>query len=226
MKLGVLFSGGKDSTFALHLASEKEEVVCLITLISKNEESYMFHTPNIGIAGLQAEAMELPVIQKSTDGKKEDELLDLKDAIAQAIRDYKIEGIVSGAIESVYQSERIQRICSQLDVWCFNPLWKRRQREHLEEIVDKGYEVIISGVFAYPLDTRWLGKKLDRDLIEKLLALKEKFEVSPSGEGGEIETTVLDAPLFKRRIEILDSEVAGKGNSGVLRIKNARLISK
>ena len=113
-----------------------------------------------------------------------------------------------------------------MDVWCFNPLWKRRQREHLEEIVDKGYEVIISGVFAYPLDTRWLGKKLDRDLVEKLLALKEKFEVSPSGEGGEIETTVLDAPLFKRRIEILDSEVAGKGNSGVLRIKNARLISK
>jgi ABC transporter with metal-binding/Fe-S-binding domain ATP-binding protein len=226
MKLGVLFSGGKDSTVALHMAAEKEEVACLITLVSKNEESYMFHTPNIGVTELQARAMKLPILQKQTEGKKEDELADLKDAIAQAASDYKIEGVVSGAIESVYQSERIQRICSQLDIWCFNPLWKRDQKEHLEEIVTKGYEVIISGVFAYPLDSTWIGKKLDRSLTEKLLVLKEKFDVSPSGEGGEIETTVLDAPLFKRRIEILDSEVAGKGNSGVLRIKNARLISK
>ena len=226
MKLGVLFSGGKDSTFALHMAAEKEEVACLITLASKNEESYMFHTPNIGVTSLQAEAMELPILQKPTEGKREDELADLKDAIAQAVRDYKIEGVVSGAIESVYQSERIQRICSQLDVWCFNPLWKRRQKEHLEEIVEKGYDVIISGVFAYPLDSTWLGKRLDRDLTEKLLLLKEKFDVSPSGEGGEIETTVLDAPLFKKRIEVLGSEVAGKGNSVVLRIKNVRLISK
>jgi len=56
MKLGVLFSGGKDSTFALHKAAEKEEVVCLITLVSENKESFMFHTPNIDVTALQAEA--------------------------------------------------------------------------------------------------------------------------------------------------------------------------
>jgi ABC transporter with metal-binding/Fe-S-binding domain ATP-binding protein len=226
MKLGVLFSGGKDSTFALHLAREKEDVSCLITVISKNEESYMFHTPNIGITLLQAEAMNLPIIQRATEGKPERELSDLKEAIIQAIRDYRIGGIVSGAIESVYQSERIQRICSQLEIWCFNPLWKRNQREHLEGILAEGYEVIISGVFAYPLDGTWLGKKLDRDLTKKLLMLQQEFGVSPSGEGGEIETTVLDAPLFKKRIEILDSEVDAKDNSGVLRIKKARLSPK
>ncbi|TRO53705.1 TIGR00289 family protein, partial [Candidatus Bathyarchaeota archaeon] len=45
-------------------------------------------------------------------------------------------------------------------------------------------------------------------------------------EGGEIETTVLDAPLFKKKIEILDSEMEAKGNSGVFRIKKARLTGK
>jgi ABC transporter with metal-binding/Fe-S-binding domain ATP-binding protein len=226
MKLGVLFSGGKDSTFALHLAAEKEDIACLITVVSKNEESYMFHTPNIGVTTLQAEAMSLPIVQTATEGKRERELIDLKEAIVQAIKDHSIEGVVSGAIESVYQSERIQRICSQLNIWCFNPLWKRDQREHLEEIVAKGYEVIISGIFAYPMDWAWLGKRLDRALVRKLLLLKEEFSVSPSGEGGEIETTVLDAPLFRKRIEILDSEVDAKGNSGVLRIKKARFSPK
>lgn len=226
MKLGVLFSGGKDSTFALHMASEREEIACLIAMLSKNEESYMFHTPNIDITALQAEAMELPILQKTTVGRQDEELSDLKEAIAQAIREYKIEGVVSGAIESVYQSERIQRICSQLDVWCFNPLWKRDQREHLEELVAKGYDVIISGIFAYPLDETWLGKRFDRDLIGKLLSLRDRFGISPSGEGGEIETTVLDAPLFKKRIKILESEVEAKGNSGVLRLTEVRLVQK
>ena len=69
MKLGVLFSGGKDSTLALHKAAEKEEVTCLITLRSRNPESYMFHTPNIDLTALQAEALGLPLVTKGTEGK-------------------------------------------------------------------------------------------------------------------------------------------------------------
>jgi diphthine-ammonia ligase len=226
MRLGVLFSGGKDSTLALHKTAEKEEVVCLITLVSQNKESFMFHTPNIDITALQAEAMSLPLIQKVTEGKPEEELKDLEEAIAQAVKDFQIEGVVSGAVESVYQSKRIQRICNRLGVWCFNPLWKRNQKAMLEEIVAKGFRVIISGVFAYPLDRDWLGKEVDRELIEKLAFLEKEFGLSPSGEGGEIETTVLDAPLFKKKIEVLDCEVEAKGNSGVFRIKLARLIAK
>ena len=86
--------------------------------------------------------------------------------------------------------------------------------------------MIISGVFAYPLDSIWLGKEVNTELIGKLLRLEKEFGLSPSGEGGEIETTVLDAPLFKKKIEILDYEVDAKGNSGVFRIKQARLTAK
>jgi diphthine-ammonia ligase len=226
MKLGVLFSGGKDSTLALHKAAEKEEVVCLITLVSRNKESFMFHTPNIDVTDLQAKAIGLPLIQKVTEGKPEEELEDLEEAVAQAVEDFRIEGIVTGAVESVYQSERIQRVCNRLGVWCFNPLWKRDQKALLEEIVAKGFKVIISGVFAYPLDRDWLGKEIDKELIRKLVLLGKEFGLSPSGEGGEIETTVLDAPLFKKKIEVLEYEVEAKGNSGVFRIKRARLTAK
>ena len=226
MQLGVLFSGGKDSTLALHLAAEKEEVVCLITILSKNKESYMFHTPNIDVTALQAEALGLPQITKTTEGEKEKELSDLEDAIAEAARKFQIEGIVTGAVESVYQAERVQRICNRLGLWCFNPLWKHNQKALLEELLKKQFKVIISGVFAYPLDEKWLGKQIDTQLIDRLVDLQQKYGLSPSGEGGEIETTVLDAPLFKKKIDVLDYSIEAKGNSGVFRIKQARLVSK
>lgn len=226
MRYGVLFSGGKDSTLALHKAAEKEEVVCLITLVSENEESFMFHTPNIDLTGLQAEALDLPLIRKVTEGKPEEELDDLEEAITRTVKDFNIDSIVTGAVDSVYQTTRVQQICNRLDLWCVNPLWKRNQKALLEEVIAKDFKAVISGVFAYPLDKSWLGKQIDEDLIEKLVALNEMYGLNPSGEGGEIETTVLDAPLFKKKIEILDFEVEAQGNSGVFRIKQARLTEK
>jgi len=226
MRLGVLFSGGKDSTLALLKARERETVVCLISLFSENKESYMFHTPNIAVTKLQTEAMDLPQVIKTTKGLEEKEVNDLEAALNDAKKNFNIDGVVTGAIESVYQAERIQRVCHDLDLWCFNPLWKRNQKELLEEIVRNGFKVIISGVFAYPLDESWLGKQIDKELVARLVRLQLEYGLSPSGEGGEIETTVLDAPMFQSRIEILDSEVQAEGNAGVYVIKKAKLTKK
>jgi diphthine-ammonia ligase len=226
MRLGVLFSGGKDSTLALHMAAEKEEVACLITLVSKNPESYMFHTPNIDITVLQAEALGLPLVSVATEGQKEAELNDLERAIIEAKTQFNLDGIVTGAIESVYQASRVQLICNRLNVWCFNPLWKHDQKKLLETLVKQKFQVVISGIFAYPLDEKWLGTQVDMPMIERLVKLQGQYGISPSGEGGEIETTVLDAPLFKKRIEVLGSNVAARGNSGVFIINQARLVPK
>ena len=226
MKLAVLFSGGKDSTLALHRAVEKETVSCLISIVSMNKSSFMFHTPNIDLTGLQAEALELPLIRRLTEGKPEEELEDLKKAIGEAVETFGIEGVVTGAIESVYQAERIQRICHEEDLWCINPLWKRNQQDLLEEILERNFQVIISGVFAYPLDESWLGKTLDKGLVERLLRLGREYGISPSGEGGEIETTVLDAPLFRRRIDVLEARVEMEKTSGTYVIKKTGLADK
>ncbi len=226
MRLGVLFSGGKDSTLALHLAAEKDAVVCLITLVSKNKESYMFHTPNIDVTGLQAEALRLPLVSVITEGKKEEELADLEKAILEAKSKFGIEGIVTGAVESVYQSTRIQLICDKLELQCYNPLWKLDQKALLEMLIQRKFKVIISGIFAYPLDEAWLGKRIDKKIIAQLVELQAKYGISPSGEGGEIETTVLDAPMFKQKLEVTDAAVDARGNSGVYIIKQVRLVAK
>ena len=226
MKLGVLFSGGKDSTLALLRAMEHEEVVCLISVISRNSESFMFHTPNISLTKLQAEAIGLPLVEQVTEGVKEEELADLKKAIEAAVRQYNIEGVVTGAIESVYQATRVQKICSELSLWCFNPLWKKDQEELVKEVISEGFEAIIGGIFAYPLTKDFLGRKITPKVLKELVAMRDKYSISPSGEGGEIETSVLDAPFFGKRIIIEDFEVAGEEHSATFIIRKARLEKK
>jgi len=219
MKLAVLFSGGKDSCLALQKAMETDEVACLITIVSENPESYMFHTPNIELTKLQAEAAGLPLVRRVTKGVREKELEDLKAAISEAAERFGIEGVVTGAVESVYQSSRVQKICDDLGLWCFNPLWLKGQKELLEEILDSGFRVIISGVFAYPFSRKWLGRVIDAHAVGELLELHKKYSISPAGEGGEFETTVLDAPFFKKALVVADSHVRWEGDSGVLEIR-------
>jgi len=214
MRLGVLFSGGKDSAYVTYLAKKAGyEVRCLITLDSKNNESFMFHTPAIGLTKKQAEVMNLPLVFEKTAGKKEDELKDLERAIKSAVKKYKLVGIVTGALESVYQASRVQTICNKLKIECFNPLWQKDQIELLEELTKNRFEIIISGVFAYPLDKKWIGRKIDEKFIEEVKILQDKYKINPAGEGGEFESFVLNCLLFNRGLKVKKITAHGEKNS-------------
>jgi len=219
MKLGVLFSGGKDSCYAAYLAKEQgHDLACLIAMISKNPESYMFHTPNITRTEKQAEVMNIPLLVHKTPGVKEEELKELKEAIQIAKEKYSIEGIVTGALHSEYQRSRIKKICDELDLECINPLWHMDELEYLEKIVASKFKVIIIGVAAYPLDQTWLQREIDKDFIEEVKDLKEEYQIHPAGEGGEFETYVVNCPLFERELKITKHEAKGEGNSWQLDI--------
>ena len=223
MKLGVLFSGGKDSYLALQYASEENEIICLLTLESKKEDSWMFHTPAIEWTKLQAEAMGLNHLTKETSGIKEEELDDLKIIIESAVSEYSIEGIVTGALASVYQSTRIQKICNELNLWCFNPLWQMPQSVLLQELISNNVDSIITGVAAEPFDDSWLGRSINSSCIDDLLALESSHRINPAGEGGEIESFVVQAPLFTKSISVVKSQKHYSNFSGRLEIQEAFL---
>jgi diphthine-ammonia ligase len=226
MRLGVLCSGGKDSLFACGMALEREEVACLISVLSRNVESYLFHTPNVPFVRLQAEAAGLPLVEGTTEGKKEEELRDLASVIASARDRHEIEGIVTGAILSVYQATRVQRIARELGLWCFNPLWHTDQEAYLDALVEQGYEVIVAGVFSEPFDATWLGRKIDPAAIRLLKQYAKRHRITLTGEGGEYETFVTDAPFFKKKIEILDSSTEYRNYRGLFSIRAARLVER
>ncbi|MCJ7571174.1 MAG: diphthine--ammonia ligase [Candidatus Thermoplasmatota archaeon] len=219
MNCAVLFSGGKDSTYAAYLAKKEGYTIsCLISIISENPESYMFHTPSILKVEKQAEVMNIPIIKWDTKGEKELELVDLENAIKKAKDEYNIETIVTGAVQSIYQVSRIKKICDKLDINCFNPLWQKNQIQLLQELVENKFEIIIIGVFAYPLDKKWLGRKIDKKFIEDVKKLQEKFYINPAGEGGEFETFVVNCPLFEKKLKIINKEIMGKKNSWKMEI--------
>jgi len=201
MKVGALISGGKDSLAAAYKASKEHNLVCLIALKSKNPESYMFHIPNIDLVKLQAEAMQLPLVFLETEGIKEEELNDLKDAIEIAKEKYKIRGLVSGAIASNYQKERIEATCLDLDLKSITPLWNIIPFVYARELL-RDFHIIITGIAAEGLDESELGKRFNLSFLDKI----KKLEVHKFGEGGEFETFVLNCPLFKKEIEIQQAE--------------------
>lgn len=214
MKVGVLFSGGKDSTYAALLARKAgHEIECLITLFSENQDSFMFHTPAIELTKKQAALMRIPLVTRETKGEEEKELKDLTKIIEKAKIKYNLKAIVTGALASDYQASRISDICKQFGLECINPLWHKDQIELLRELVKNKFEIIISGVAAYPLDKKWIGRRIDEKFIEDVKLLQDKYKVNPAGEGGEFESLVLNCPLFHKRLSVNILDISGEGNS-------------
>jgi len=220
MKTAVLFSGGKDSCYSAYLAKKQgHKLTCLISVVSKNKESYMFHTPSIKKTKAQAKVIGLPLLIQKTKGEKEKELKDLEKVIARAKKKFRIEAIVTGALYSEYQRSRIRKICDKLNLKCINPLWQKHEIEYLQELIKNKFEVIITAVAAYPLDQTWLGRTINGKFIQDVKPLKQKYKIHPAGEGGEFETFVLNCPLFEKPLQIKKKKISGEGNSWRMDVK-------
>ena len=223
MRLAGLFSGGKDSCYAARLAEEEgHDVDFLVSMRSENPDSYMFHTVNIGLTELQAYAWDKEHVEAKTRGAKEKELDDLK----TCLDGLDVEGVVTGAIASSYQKERVDSICGELGLEHVSPLWGRERVGLLNEMLRSGIVVVFSAVAAHGLDQKWLGAKLDRQAVNRLVELRDRFGVDPCGEGGEYESLVLDAPWFRYRIEVKRAERSWDGVSGRYIVAEADLRPK
>ncbi|RLJ03180.1 MAG: TIGR00289 family protein [Candidatus Aenigmatarchaeota archaeon] len=220
MGYAALFSGGKDSTYTLYLALRNGyEVTYLISMISENVESYMYHTPNMHLVELLAESIGIKLVKGWTRGEKEKEVDDLR-AVLEKLG---VEGVVVGAIASKYQKERVERVCETLGLKMYAPLWGVNVDDYMEDLV-KRFEVMITAVGAEGLGREWLGRILDKDALEELKKLREIYGIHIAGEGGEYETLVLNGPIFRKRLVVEDYDVVWEGNSGYLKIKKAVLV--
>ncbi|WP_296785942.1 TIGR00289 family protein [uncultured Methanobrevibacter sp.] len=226
MSVAILFSGGKDSTMAVYAALEaKEDVKYLLSMKSKNDESYMFHVPNIHVTDLLSEALDIPIMSVETDGVKEEELEDLKAAFVE-LKNLGVEAIYTGALYSVYQKSRIEKLGDEVGLEIISPYWHVDELEYMRKIVSLGFKIMICGVAAWGLDESWLGRIIDDDTIDELVKLNEKYHVDIAFEGGEAETLAVDGPIFKKRIEILKYKKEWHLDSGVFIIEDAVLREK
>jgi diphthine-ammonia ligase len=220
MRLATLFSGGKDSVLATYIMEgQGHEVGILVNVRPRDPHSWVFHTPNLAILPLMAEAMGKKLVTVDSSGTEQD---DLK-ALAQVLSGLEVEGVVTGAIASDYQWDRINHVCEGLGLKVFSPLWRKDQGMLMEELLDSSIKAVLVSVSAEGLDSSWLGKEIDRSMLESLRKVAQRRGMNLAGEGGEYETTVLDSPLHAQAMRIVESETYTARDGGSLKIIKAQL---
>lgn len=223
MKLAALYSGGKDSTFALYLAEQMgHEISCLVNIVPTDKASWIFHTPNLNAVPIMAEAMDIPLLCTESDGSEDGDL----DALKKALTGLDIDGVVVGALWSDYQWDRMNRVLGDLDLVMIAPLWRKSQDMIYDEMVAAGIDAVIVGVFAEGLDEKWLGMHIDSENKSKLIELRSRYGISIMGEGGEYESMTLDSPIHKRRLVIKESNIECARYSGTLNVASVVLEDK
>ncbi len=194
-----------------------------MSVLPKSVESLMFHFPNVHWTKIQAEAMRLP--HRSIEVGK-DELLSLQRGLHTIQAELGVDGVVTGAVASDYQKSRIDRVCDTLGLKSFAPLWRKDPKILVNDLRSSGFRIILSGVGAAGLDESWLGQELTTQRWALLEKVSRKYGIHLTGEGGEYETFVIDAPNFEKRVSVDKIASQWDGQSGHLIIERARLQGK
>ena len=225
MKLACLFSGGKDSTYAIHLAKKQgHDVVCLLSIFTKSEESHLLHHPNLKWTKLQSESMKIPQLTIiSNSDETDDELIVMEKLLQNAKEQFQIDGLVHGGIKSKFQKEKFETLCLKLNLVSIAPLWGTDPNEYMNELLDSNFHFMMITVSSDGLDEQWLGKLISKSDIEVLNNLSDKFGFNLNFEGGESETFVIDCPLFSNPIKINEFTKNWDGYRGRFEIVDAEL---
>ena len=225
MKLACLFSGGKDSTYAIHLAKKQgHDVVCLLSIFTKSEESHLLHHPNLKWTKLQSESMKIPQLTIiSNSDETEDELIVMEKLLQNAKEQFQIDGLVHGGIKSKFQKEKFESLCLKLNLVSIAPLWGTDPNEYMNELLDSNFHFMMITVSSDGLDEQWLGKLILKSDIDILNNLSNKFGFNLNFEGGESETFVIDCPLFSNPIKINEFTKNWDGYRGRFEIVDAEL---
>ena len=225
MKLACLFSGGKDSTYAIHLAKKQgHDVVCLLSIFPKSEESHLLHHPNLRWTKLQSESMNIPQLTIiSNSNETSDELIVMEKLLQNAKEQFQIDGLVHGGIKSKFQKEKFETLCLKLNLVSIAPLWGTDPKEYMNQLLDSNFHFMMITVSSDGLDEQWLGKLISKSDIEVLNNLSDKFGFNLNFEGGESETFVIDCPLFSNPIKINKFTKNWDGYRGRFEIVDAEL---
>jgi diphthine-ammonia ligase len=175
------------------------------------------HRLNSWLLRLVSETLEIPAVTTEKDIK----------SIRKSLKKLKADLIISGVTVTPEHMDWYSEICNPIHVKHYAPLWGKKPLAALTEIERLGFQTIIIEVDAsWGSHKNWIGKKLDKPLIQEMKKLEKEQKINPSGELGAYHTFVLDCPLYKKRINIIDSEIIKENSKRYFVIKNANLQPK
>jgi diphthine-ammonia ligase len=225
MNIAILFSGGKDSVYSTWVVQHQGwNINTLLTVMPYSRDSLLFHHPNVEWTHLQAEAMGLA--HRTIRAAQNNELMDLSHDLVRLKTDQAVSGLVTGAVASDYQKNRFDNMCDAIGLKTYAPLWHKNPKRLVEDLKKAGFRIILTAVAAKGLDESWLGRELSDQEWSRLERLSQIHGIHLTGEGGEYESFVLDAPHFGKIVEIEKSRIEWNGDRGRLVIEAASLADK
>jgi uncharacterized protein (TIGR00290 family) len=222
MKLIASWSGGKDSCFAVHKAIQQGHQIQNLLIMMSDRGKSNFHMISSELLDAQSQAINIPITKRNTTPATYEK--EFKKALTQ-MKTKGVEGIVTGDIYDVALHEPgwLDRVCKEVDIKPVKPLWHRDTTQVLAEVINEGFKATVVRVKTNLLGMEWLGRQLNREFYNDLLNLGT---VDLSGERGEYHTFVTDGPLFKKRIEVLETNKTTVNGWGLLEIKRFALKPK
>ncbi len=215
MKIVASWSGGKDSCFACYKAIQEGHDVSQLLIMMSDPGKSNFHLIRSDMLDAQSQAVGIPIVKwvAARDTYEQD----FKNALLQ-MKAKGVEGIVTGDVYDValHEAGWLDRICKEVGLTPVKPLWHRDTQQILSEFISEGFKATVVRVKTDVLGMEWLGREINKEFFDDLLKLGT---VDPCGENGEFHTFVTDGPLFKNRIELLESEKVKLNGNGRLVIK-------
>jgi uncharacterized protein (TIGR00290 family) len=197
------------------------DVRYLANMVTEDGQRSRSHGISAAVIKKQAEALGIPIVQRPTTG-------DTYEAeFTRMLKDFKQEGIeggIFGDIDFTPHREWIERVCAGTGITPHLPLWQESQQKLMEEFIDAGFIAVVVAVKAELFGQETLGRKVDRKFLSHLVA-RDK-EITPCGEAGEYHTLVIDGPLFKKRLEIRESEKVTRVDHHFLEILKLEMKAK
>ncbi len=220
----VSWSGGKDCCLAAYRAAKSGlKLRYLANTVSEDGQQSRSHGLSAGVLQMQAGAMGIPLVQRRT-GKDNYEA-----EFKNMLREFKKEGITGGVFGDIDFNEHrqwIDRVCQEAAITPHLPLWEQNQTAIMSDFIALGFEAMVVATRADILGEEWLGRKVDLDFVKDLAELGKTRPITPCGEAGEYHTLVTDGPLFKQRLEILETNRVLRDGHWFLNILKSELRAK
>jgi len=218
------WSGGKDSCFACYQAVVSGlKVRCLLNMITEDGRRSWTHGQSVELLQAQSQAIGIPLIQRQTT------MANYEPEFKEALLSLELEGVTGGVFGGIDLEEHrqwIDRICGEVDIIPYLPLWGQAQEKILSSFIASGFEAVVVVAKANLFGEEWLGRKIDLDFLSYLTELRQRCGIQLCGEAGEYHTFVTDGPLFDQRIEILETNKVLREGRWFLEISKHELRSK
>lgn len=196
------WSGGKDSTLALHYVLQKADfdIRYLLTTVNNSFNRIAMHGVREHLLLEQVSSLEIPLIQVRLPEMPDMDIYERE--IGSALTKIKSEGINHSIFGDIFLEDlKIYREnqLSKIGMKAVFPLWKRDSLELVKKFIALGYRTIV--VCAQDGLQDFCGRIIDQSFLDDL-----PQDIDPAGENGEFHTFVFDGPMFSKPIDFILGE--------------------